>query len=59
MLANERVTINDLAVVLGVSRRQVIRYVKELTEDEIIRRDGGHKLGKWVILNADRTKDSE
>jgi Fic family protein len=52
MLTNERVTINDLAVVLGVTRRQVVRYVKEHTEDEIIRRDGGRKLGKWVILKG-------
>ncbi len=59
MSANERVTIDDLAIVLGVTRRQVLRYVKELTEDEVIRRDGGRKLGKWVILKEYSTKDSE
>ena len=32
---------------------------KELTEDEVIRRDGGRKLGKWVILKEYSTKDSE
>ena len=59
MLADERVTIDELAVVLGVTRRQVLRYVKELTEDEVIRREGGRKLGKWVILKEYRIKDSE
>ena len=59
MSADERVTIDELAVVLGVTRRQVLRYVKELTEDEVIRREGGRKLGKWVILKEYRIKDSE
>ncbi|MEE0237605.1 MAG: hypothetical protein UD961_15800 [Bacteroidales bacterium] len=59
ILADERVTIDELAVVLGVTRRQDLRYVKELTEDEVIRREGGRKLGKWVILKEYRIKDSE
>ena len=40
-----RVTIDELVTLTGISRRQVLRYVKELTEDEVIRRDGGRKLG--------------
>ena len=59
ILADERVTIDELAVVLGVTRIQDLRYVKELTEDEVIRREGGRKLGKWVILKEYRIKDSE
>ena len=43
----------------GISKRQVLRYVKELAEDEVIRRDGGRKLGKWVILKESGDKDSE
>ena len=54
-----RVTIDELVTLMGISRRQVLRYVKELTEDEVIRRDGGRKLGKWVILKEYSTKDSE
>lgn len=54
-----RVTIDELVTLTGISRRQVLRYVKELTEDEVIRRDGGRKLGKWVILKEYSTKDSE
>ena len=57
--ANERVTIDDLVIVLGVTRRQVLRCVKELTEDEVIRRDRDRKLGKCVILKEYRVKDSE
>ena len=52
-------TIDELVTLTGISRRQVLRYVKELTEDEVIRRDGGRKLGKWVILKEYSTKDSE
>ena len=44
---------------MGISRRQILRYVKELTEDEVLRRDGGRKLGKWVILKEYRGKYSE
>ena len=54
-----RVTIDELVTLTGISRRQLLRYVKELTEDEVIRRDGGRKLGKWVILKEYSTKDSE
>ena len=54
-----RITIDELVTLTGISRRQVLRYVKELTEDEVIRRDGGRKLGKWVILKEYSTKDSE
>ena len=54
-----RVTIDELVTLTGISRRQVLRYVKELTEDEVIRRDGGRKLGRWVILKEYSTKDSE
>ena len=44
-----RVTIDELVTLTGISRRQVLRYVKELTEDEVIRRDGGRKLGKILV----------
>ena len=54
-----RITIDELVTLTGISRRQVLRYVKEFTEDEVIRRDGGRKLGKWVILKEYSTKDSE
>ena len=31
----------------------MVRYVKELSDKGIIRREGGRKLGKWVIIKKD------
>ena len=54
-----RVTIDELVTLTGISRRQVLRYVKELTDKEVIRRDGGRRYGKWMILKEFTGKDSE
>ena len=37
----------------------MLRLIKELADEEIIRRDGGRRYGQWVILKEYRIKDSE
>lgn len=53
MLNNPQVTIDELVGLTRISRRQMVRYVKELSDKGIIRREGGRKLGKWVIIKKD------
>ena len=44
------VTAAELASMLGLTSRHIQRLIKDLVEKEIIRREGGRKLGKWIIL---------
>ena len=53
MLNNPQVTIDELVGLTRISRRQKVRYVKELSDKGIIRCEGGRKLGKWVIIKKD------
>ena len=46
MLNNSQVTIDELVGLTRISRRQMVRYVKELSDKGIIRQEGGRKLGK-------------
>ena len=47
---NPTVTAAELASMLGLTSRHIQRLIKDLVEKEIIRREGGRKLGKWIIL---------
>ena len=37
---------------MGVSRRQVQKYIKRLTDMNLIVREGGRKIGTWRITDA-------
>ena len=43
-------TINEIADKGGISRRTVLRKMKELQESEKIRRIGSSKSGHWEVL---------
>ena len=47
---NPTVTAAELASMLGLTSRHIQRLIKDLVENEIIRREGGRKFGKWIIL---------
>ena len=44
---------------IGLTQRHILRLIKELTDKEVIRRDGGRRYDKWMILKEYRGKDSE
>ena len=50
MLNNPQVTIDELVSLTRISRRQMVRYINELSDKGVIRREGGRKLGKWVVI---------
>ena len=50
MAENPIVSAAELASMLGLTLRHIQRLIKDLVEKEIIRREGGRKLGKWIIL---------
>ena len=42
--------LNEAADKLGVSESTIYRAIKQLKEQEYIRREGSDKKGKWIIL---------
>ena len=46
-----KVTIQDIANMVGVSKSTVSRYLKELKELGIVKRVGANKNGLWLINN--------
>jgi predicted HTH transcriptional regulator len=47
--ANQRITIDELALKLNKSRRTITRIIKKLQADGIISRIGSDKTGHWEI----------
>lgn len=50
---NPQINITAIAANLGVSTRQVQKYLRRLTELQLIAREGGRKYGIWKILDKD------
>lgn len=51
--SNPRITIAEMAVNIGVSDRQVRKYLKRMTDMKFIVREGGRKNGTWRIIDGD------
>lgn len=51
--ANPGITIAEMAVNIGVSDRQVRKYIKRMTDMKFIVREGGRKNGIWKIIDGD------
>jgi len=49
--ANPKITLDELALKLGKSRRTVTRIIKKLQEENIISRIGSDKTGYWEVKN--------
>ena len=51
--SNPGITIAEMAVNIGVSDRQVRKYLKRMTDMKFIVREGGRKNGTWRIIDGD------
>ncbi len=45
------VTIPELAVLIGITKRSVQRNIQKLQKDGLLRRIGGRKEGHWEVLS--------
>ena len=54
--SNPHITIVGMAKELGVSDRQIKKYLQRLTELKLIERQGGRKNGLWKITDEDYEK---
>ena len=47
------ITTQQMAERMGITKRQVLRYIKRLTSMNLIAREGGRKMGVWRITDED------
>ena len=50
---NPKTTIPEMALNIGVSERQVYKYIKKMTDLNLIIREGGRKNGSWKIIDKE------
>ena len=48
-----KITTIQMAERMGLSKRQVLKYIKRLTEMNLIIREGGRKTGYWRIIDKE------
>lgn len=51
---NPEITIAEMAVNIGISDRQVRKYIKRMTDLKFIVREGGRKNGIWKIIDGQK-----
>lgn len=51
--SNPEITIAEMAANIGVSDRQVRKYLKRMKDMKFIVREGGQKNGMWKIIDGD------
>ena len=50
---NPQITVAKMTVTIGLSDRQVRKYIKKLTDLNLIIREGGRKNGSWKIIDEE------
>lgn len=49
--SNGNITSREIANTLKINRSAILKHLKKMQEDHIIRREGSQKSGKWVIIS--------
>ena len=49
---NAEITLNEMSVLLGKSRRTIVRTMNRLQEENKIRRNGSTRSGYWEIIET-------
>ena len=47
---NESITSREMSNRLGINRSAISKHLKKMQEENIIRREGSQKSGRWVII---------
>ena len=53
ILAKPETTTGDMTTKIGVSDRQVRKYIKKLIDLGFLKREGGRKHGHWIVTDKD------
>lgn len=49
MILNESITAKEIATILSISQRAVEKQIAKLVEQQLIKREGSDKNGKWIL----------
>ena len=49
--SNGNITSREIANTLNINRSAILKHLKKMQEDHIIRRKGSQKSGKWVVIS--------
>ena len=49
--SNGNITSREIANTLKINRSAILKHLKKMQEDHIIRREGSQKSGKWVVIS--------
>ena len=49
--SNRNITSREIANTLNINRSAILKHLKKMQEDHIIRREGSQKSGKWVVIS--------
>ena len=49
--SNGNITSREIANTLNINRSAILKHLKKMQEDHIIRREGSQKSGRWVIIS--------
>ena len=49
--SNGNITSREIANTLNINRSAILKHLKKMQEDHIIRREGSQKSGKWVVIS--------
>lgn len=47
---NGQITIPEMADIIGATERTVQRYLKEFQDDNVLKREGSDKTGRWILM---------
>ena len=50
---NPQITVAKMSVTIGLSDRQIRKYIKKMTDLNLIIREGGRKNGSWKIIDKE------
>ena len=50
---NSKITIPEMSLNIGISERQIRKYLKRMTDLNMIIREGGRKNGNWKIIDKE------
>ena len=56
---DKNITTSELASVIGITKRQVLRNIKKLTDVSLLSRVGNHRAGFWSVNSADLRRLNE
>lgn len=50
LIENPEITVNEIALLLNITKKQAESALKKLKESDRIKRDGSARNGKWIII---------